>query len=114
MRVCSTPGCPTLYDGDSTRCPQHDRQADRQRGNRGYQSRGHRNRFRPAVLARDPICVVCHVRQSTIADHYPLSRKELLANGMDADNPAHGRGLCKTCHDRETAHHQPGGWHADQ
>lgn len=49
---------------------------------------------------------------AVIADHYPLSRKELLARGLDPDDPRHGRGLCKRCHDQETADRQPGGWAA--
>jgi 5-methylcytosine-specific restriction protein A len=30
---------------------------------------------------------------------------------MDEHDPEHGRGLCKQCHDKHTAHTQPGGWH---
>jgi 5-methylcytosine-specific restriction protein A len=62
------------------------------------------------VLNRDPICVLCELRQSTVADHYPLSRKELLEQGMNPNDPNRGRGLCVTCHNRETAVNQPGGW----
>jgi 5-methylcytosine-specific restriction enzyme A len=50
-------------------------------------------------LERDPICVICGIAPATVADHYPLSRKELVARGMDPNDPAHGRGLCKPCHD---------------
>lgn len=114
MRVCSTPGCGTIYPrAEGSRCPQHRAQADKARGtatNRGYNSRGHQA-FRAGVLLRDPICVLCSTAQSTVADHYPLSRKQLLDAGMDPNNPDAGRGLCATCHNRETAHHQPGGWH---
>jgi 5-methylcytosine-specific restriction protein A len=49
---------------------------------------------------------------ATVADHYPLSRKELIDAGLDPNDPQHGRGLCKPCHDRETAQNQPGGWNA--
>lgn len=66
--------------------------------------------FREGVLARDPICKVCRRAPSTVADHFPLSRRELVAAGLDADDPERGRGLCKPCHDRETARLQPGGW----
>lgn len=115
MRVCSVAGCPTIFDGSlGTRCPAHQRTADRSRGTaaqRGYNSRGHRM-FRSAVLERDPICVACEAAQSTVADHYPRSRKELEALHLDPDDPRFGRGLCKPCHDRETATHQPGGWHS--
>jgi 5-methylcytosine-specific restriction protein A len=112
MRVCSVHGCPTIYDGTTSRCPNHTRQADKGRGTakeRGYTSRGHQH-FRNQTLSRDPICVLCQVRESTVADHYPHSRKELLELGLDANDAQYGRGLCKPCHDRETAQHQPGGW----
>ena len=113
MRVCSVPGCPELYGDGKSRCPTHRKEADRARGTtseRGYSTRGHRA-FRNDVLMRDPICALCHAAQSTVADHYPLSRKQLIEHGMDPDNPDAGRGLCKKCHDTETATNQPGGWH---
>ena len=113
MRVCSVTGCGTLYDKtEGSRCTAHRTEADRARGTaseRGYTSRGHRA-FRAAVLHRDPICVECRARESTVADHHPLSRKQLITQGMNPNDPAHGRGLCKPCHDRATAINQPGGW----
>ncbi len=114
MRVCSVTGCGTLYNkSDGSRCAAHRVEADRARGTaseRGYTSPGHRA-FRSAVLRRDPICVICKTAPSTVADHYPLSRKQLIAQGMNPNDPANGRGLCKTDHDQSTAHAQPGGWH---
>ncbi|GAB3125891.1 5-methylcytosine-specific restriction protein A [Leifsonia psychrotolerans] len=116
MRVCSVSGCPKLYPStEGSRCHTHRVQADRARGTsteRGYNSTGHTKRFRPSVLERDPICVLCQVAQSTVADHYPRSRKELTDLHMDPNDPKHGRGLCKPCHDASTAQHQPGGWNA--
>lgn len=114
MRVCSVPGCPELYTGTATRCLYHETAAKQQHWARtkGYSTKGHRIRFRIGVLQRDPICVVCQVAQSTEADHYPLGRDELLTQGLDPDDPRHGRGLCSPCHKRETAAHQPGGWNA--
>lgn len=113
MRVCSVHGCPALFDGaEGTRCAQHRRDADRYRGTateRGYTSAGHQ-RFRRAVLDRDPICVLCEAAQSTVADHYPRSRRELQALHLDPNDPDYGRGLCAPCHNTATAHHQPGGW----
>ncbi|KAK2701921.1 hypothetical protein QYM36_019422 [Artemia franciscana] len=88
--------------------------ADRSRGTateRGYNTRGHQS-FREAVLTRDPICVLCELRHSTIADHHPISRRDLIAAGMNPNDPQYGRGLCKPCHDRATAKNQPGGWNA--
>lgn len=111
LRVCPVPGCPTLTEGG--RCDDHQRAADRARGTaaeRGYTSGGHQA-FRRAVLARDPVCVVCRAARSTVADHHPRSRKELVDAGENPNDPRFGRGLCKADHDRATAQHQPGGWH---
>ncbi|MFR9796619.1 holin [Streptomyces sp. MS06] len=111
-RVCTVPGCPEYTQGG--RCPEHRKVAEQQRGSarqRGYGSR-HEKRFRPAVLARDPVCTLCGREPSVHADHHPLSRRELEAQGLDPDDPRHGRGLCGPCHSRETARHQPGGWNA--
>ncbi|AUS34616.1 hypothetical protein C1M55_28210 [Rhodococcus qingshengii] len=41
--------------------------------------------------------------EATIADHHPLSRRELIVQGLDPNDPHHGRGLCKRCHDSHTA-----------
>lgn len=111
LKPCSVAGCPVLVQ--TGRCPEHRRAADRARGTskeRGYDTPGHR-RFRRLVLRRDPICTVCHTALSTVADHYPVSRRDLVAHGADPNDPQAGRGVCKPCHDRETARHQPGGWH---
>ena len=112
MRICSVPGCPEIYPGDDSRCPSCRKQGDRARGTateRGYTSRGHQI-FRRIVLERDPICVECRVRPSTVADHYPHSRRDLLDAGLNPNDPRYGRGLCLPCHSRETTKHQPGGF----
>lgn len=109
--VCSVPGCPTLTDAG--RCAEHQREAEQRRGTarqRGYGTQ-HERRFRPGVLAKHPTCVLCGRAPSTQADHYPLSRRELVERGLDPNDPQNGRGLCARCHSRETARHQPGGWH---
>lgn len=120
------PRCPNLVPSGG-RCPDHQRQArrdsDHARGgaaSRGY-GRRHRQRFRAAVLARDPYCRCSETdhehgagscpQPSTTADHWPRSRRQLATAGLDPDDPQYGRGLCKSCHDRATALHQPGGWH---
>lgn len=121
---CTAPGCPELTDGGP--CEWHARarrrQSDRQRGTtteRGYAGR----RWvaaRTATLLRDLICT-CTANHpnhgpycpspSTIADHYPKTRRQLLAEGVaDPDHPRYLRGLCKPCHDRHTAATSPGGW----
>ena len=115
MRVCSKHGCPTIYPAsDGSRCSEHRKQADKYRGTaaqRGYTGRGHRS-FRSEVLDRDPICVECQIAQSTVADHYPTSKRDLIDQGLDSNDPDYGRGLCKPCHDRSTAIEQPGGWNS--
>jgi 5-methylcytosine-specific restriction protein A len=65
------------------------------------------------VLRRDPICVVCKTAPATVADHHPVSRRELVAMKVsDPDAPSRLRGLCASCHSRETANSpdQAGGW----
>lgn len=112
MTVCSRPGCAQLCSGG--RCDGCKREAEQARGSasqRGY-GRTHENRFRKGVLARDPFCRLCGQARSTVADHWPLSRRELVAKGLDADDPQHGRGLCASCHGKVTAANpaQAGGW----
>jgi len=113
MRICSTPGCPTIYPRtEGTRCATHRKEADKRRGtatDRGYTSKGHQ-RFRDAVLTQDPICVLCGIAQATVADHYPHDRKHLILIGLNPNNPQYGRGLCARCHNKQTAHNQPGGF----
>lgn len=78
MRVCNVHGCPTI--SDKPRCPAHTKAADQARGTptqRGYVAE-HRKRFREGVLAKHPICQVCRRARSTVADHYPLSKRELI------------------------------------
>jgi 5-methylcytosine-specific restriction enzyme A len=109
-RTCSS--CPAIVTGTG-RCPACTRKADRARGTateRGYNTPGHQ-RFRHHVLARDPICVMCRAAWSTVADHHPMSRRDLELAGLDPNDPARGRGLCARCHSIATAEHQPGGWH---
>jgi 5-methylcytosine-specific restriction protein A len=112
LKVCSTGGCPVLVPRGTGRCPTCAGAADLARGTaseRGYTGAGHR-RFRSAVLQRDPTCVLCQAAPSTVADHYPISRRDLVDSGQDPDDPDRGRGLCKPCHDSATAVNQPGGW----
>jgi 5-methylcytosine-specific restriction protein A len=113
LTTCSA-GCGALVP--SGRCAGCSRSAERQRGSsaaRGYGKR-HRTTFRAAVLERDICCVICRDEGlwvlATVADHWPLSRRELEQRGMDADDPEHGRGLCRGCHSKATAENQPGGW----
>lgn len=106
---CPIAGCVQLTDGG--RCSEHKAQAEQHRGNfrqRGY-GKGHQ-RFRRAVISRDVICRICRAALATVADHYPDGRNELIAKGLDPDDPRYGRGLCKTCDSTQTAQRQPGGF----
>lgn len=82
------------------------RRSDQIRGSsteRGYDG-DHRELFRDQVLMRDKyVCVIdgCRAR-ATDADHYPRSRRELLAAGLDPNDPQYGRALCHSCHSRHT------------
>ena len=111
-RVCSKPGCPNLHQGTG-QCPTCRAATDRARRPHGnpYATPGHRA-FREHVLTRDPICVACLARPSTVADHHPRERWELIEAGENPNDPKHGRGLCKPCHDKHTARTSPGGWNA--
>ena len=113
-RICANPGCPKIHDGTTgARCPDCAKTADRAHWarTRAYSSKAHRE-FRAAVLHKDPICVLCRLAISTVADHYPKGREDLIQLGMNPDDPRHGRGLCAPCHNTETARNQPGGWNA--
>ncbi len=121
VKPCSIPGCTELVT--TGRCDPHRQEADRLRGNRhqrGY-GRTHEQRFRHGVLRRDPLCVCLDrahnhwpacLAPSTVADHHPHTRRELVALGLDPNDPRYGRGLCKGCHDQHTAATSPGGWNA--
>lgn len=77
----------------------HAHERDQRRGSpaaRGYDAE-HRDRFRAGVLARDVTCVLCGRSPAQVADHYPVPRRELVRRGLDANDPAHGRGLCHPC-----------------
>lgn len=119
LKVCSVVGCPELVA--TGRCDPHRAEAEARRGTsqaRGY-GRQHAERFRRGVLAREPLCVCTTTEHrhgspclapASIADHHPLSRRELVDAQLDPNDPQHGRGLCGSCHSTETAHDQPGGW----
>lgn len=113
MRVCNASGCPEIYEGTQGRCPTHRREArGRRTHNRVYSTPAHRA-FRAAVITRDPICVACGVAFSTVADHYPRTRRDLVALGLNPNDPQHGRGLCAPCHNKHTAQTSPGGFRAN-
>lgn len=114
-RPCATPGCPNLTDKGTSRCDtcQRDRDANYRKRrdpttHKHYNSKAHR-RFRRLVLDRDRLCVLCG-DIATDADHYPKDLRQLLADGDNPNDPANGRGLCRSCHSRETIRLGQGGW----
>lgn len=114
-RVCTLPGCPVLVDASKdNRCDEHRKKASRERSRnrpelKYYNTPAHKQ-FRGTVLRRDPVCVLCGHAPSTVADHFPLSLRELVERQLPYNDPMNGRGLCASCHGKETARLQPGGW----
>lgn len=113
---CKAPGCDALAEPGKSRCADCTRRTRRttdhirpSASERGYGTT-HRTRFRQGVLARDRMCVLCTIRPATVADHWPLSRRELQAQNLDPNDPRYGRGLCADCDPKQTAVRQPGGW----
>jgi len=115
-------------DGQS-QCERHLRQqrarTDNRRGSaaaRGY-DREHDERFRQGVFdlygdrcvekvltdhfegTNHGGIVECG-RPATHADHYPKSRRELEAAGLDPNDPRHGRPLCEHHHNSHTGRTQ--------
>lgn len=122
MRVCPCLGCPAherscpeLTTGG--RCERCTTTADQRRGTRqqrGYDSRWERKRKAYLSKPEHLFCVLCHA-PSNVADHYPVSRRDLVAQGVpDPDADHRLRPLCRTCHSKETAANpgQRGGWNA--
>ncbi|RIY26352.1 hypothetical protein CJI51_02925, partial [Bifidobacteriaceae bacterium WP021] len=81
-----------------------------------YVSAGHR-KARAKLLALHPYCQcegckahkgLC-TQKATVADHYPLERFELLAEGKNPNALCFMRALCKRCHDIKTASTRPAG-----
>lgn len=52
-------------------------------------------KIRAAILARDPVCVLCRVRPSTHCDHIKAK--------TDDHRPAHLQGVCAECHAQKSS-----------
>lgn len=69
---------------------------------------------RAAFLAAHPTCALCDAPSYT-PDHYPISRRDLITQGVSDPDAWHRlRPLCLHHHGTETAKHQPGGWNRDR
>lgn len=131
-KVCSCTGkacdahdgsCPEIVP--TGRCTACERAAERKRNaNRAGAYKGaHWAGRRTACLRRDPLCTcdgehcthppgACYT-MSTVADHDPAERKDLVAAGdPDPDALHHLKGKCAPCHNRKTGQTRPGGWNA--
>ena len=116
LRPCTTPGCPGR--AETGRCPRcragrqlNPRLKQLSAAERGYDGQWQTRRLE--YLLNHPRCVLCG-RLARIPDHYPLSRKQLVSQGVaDPDADERLRPLCTACHRRETARRQPGGWWRD-
>lgn len=95
--VCLKPGCPHFRP-----CPVegHERKAWEGSNRKGSSRRGRKKRAR--ILARDPICTICHKRPSAVCDHV-IS----VADGAPedyADVPDELlRGICTPCDRKRSA-----------
>lgn len=95
LRACAEPGCTAAQN--AARCARHER-SDVRSGQRAAQYAGPAWRVRRAiVLRRDPVCTECGDRPSTTAAHI----RSRSAGGDDSLSNL--RGLCTSCHSRETA-----------
>lgn len=67
---------------------------------------GERTSFPPAtrkrILKRDPVCVLCHVNPSTIADHEPNYMTLVRRREPNPHDERFGQGVCSPCHDIKT------------
>ena len=101
-RLCRYRNCGEIVHSPEYLCPTHKKvrgREDRERRGtsaaRGYDAR-HRH-WRKMVLARHPVCNVCHMAISAHADHItPLSKGGTW-------HLSNGQGLCASCHNRKTA-----------
>ena len=110
MAVCSEPDCPEVVDRKG-RCGPHEaaklrerhRHQDAARGTASSRGYGYRwARRRKKFLKAHSICVLCGT-PATDADHFPETRRELVAAGItDPDAMEFLRPLCHECHSRST------------
>ena len=87
-KICSEAGCINL-----TPCPDHHRQPWANSNRRAELPKGWSHSVVPRILARDPVCTVCHNRLSTEVHHTGTAtdhRDSMLA------------GICRDCHTTAT------------
>jgi 5-methylcytosine-specific restriction protein A len=105
-RVCGQVGCPKILTDGSTKCAAHAARPKDTRPSasaRGYDSKWRRNSAR--FLKAHPVCAWpgCS-KPSEHADHWPMSRRELVAAGVEhPDAWQHLRPLCASHHNSRSA-----------
>jgi 5-methylcytosine-specific restriction protein A len=109
-RCTMAPNCPNLISGRERACPDHVHMLTATRAEKGTSAYGKDwPRKRESFLYANAWCVLCG-QPSKVADHHPVSRKELVKRGVaDPNAHEHLRALCVRCHNRETGRAQPGG-----
>lgn len=94
LKVCATPGCPTLTR--TAHCPQHTVHRSGRSTSRRWA------RLRATMLATHPLCAICGKRPATTVDHItPVSR-----GGTDA--PDNLQPACWPCNQAK-GNRTPGG-----
>lgn len=77
-------------------------------GRAAHYQRRWRQGPRAIVLARDPVCTECWAELSSVADHHPTERRDLVLMGVpDPDDPGYLRGVCRGCHNRKSGQSRP-------
>ena len=99
-QTCKEPTCPNTRP-----CPVHDVQRQRVDTRPSAAARGYGSAWRKkrdAFLAKNPTCVDCGA-PSTVPDHYPVTRAELVKQGVaDPDDERYLVARCASCHSRKT------------
>ena len=103
MRLCTVAGCPTLYRGKGSRCPDHARTYERQRGSRqarGYDANHDRLRadWAPRVATGRIPCARCG-RRIEPQDRWHLDHSDDRTGYL---GPSHER--CNTSAGGRAAH----------
>ena len=112
LKPCAQPGCPALVEHG--RCPRHRPPSTDPRpsaARRGYDR--HWRRISAAFLKANPVCVDCG-HPSSQADHAPVTRRELVAAGVEhPDAWVYLQARCRPCHSARTAR-TSSGWGGPQ
>lgn len=108
-RLC--PSCRQPVRGRCPRCTKTTRRrTDQYRGSSNSRGYGYhwRVHVRLPFLRDNPLCVLCGAL-ANVADHWPITRAELVERGVpDPDAPHRLRSLCDSCHNIHGLNYHPG------